>query len=59
MQPGSSQLASVIIFWTFPLEGEDWLALWGQADVEKGISEVQICKESSFSRDEAQESIGI
>lgn len=37
---GPSQLALITIFWIFPLEGKNWLALWGQADAEEGILEV-------------------
>lgn len=52
-----SQSGFVIIFSIFPLEGKDWLSLWGQNDID-GTSEVQMYKEGNFSWDKLWKSTG-
>jgi hypothetical protein len=44
---------------TFPLEGKDGLALWGQADVEKCVLNVQAGKEFCLRGDKAQKCVWI
>jgi hypothetical protein len=58
-QLSPSQLSLFSSTRTFPLEGKDGLALWGQVDAEKCVLKVQACKELCFSWDKAQKHVWV